>query len=94
MPGRSITSIMPSVTIGLRQALDDVIPPGIGAAGVFEGDEVGGQGGADLDQRGQAEDAVAGAVRRHQDAVQIGVFGDPFQLGDARRRRPGRGRRC
>ena len=38
---------------------------------------------AHLHQRGQAEQAVAGAVRRHQDAVQVGVFGDPLQLGDA-----------
>ena len=38
---------------------------------------------ADLHQRGQAEQAVAGAVRRHQDAVQVGVLGDPLQLGDA-----------
>ena len=50
---------------------------------VLEGDVVVRQGGADLDQRGQAEQAVAGAVRRHQDAVQVGVLGDPLQLGDA-----------
>ena len=51
--------------------------------GILEGDVVVRQRGADLHQGGQAEQAVAGAVRRHQDAVQVGVFGDPLQLGDA-----------
>ena len=50
---------------------------------IFEGDVVVRQRRRDLHQRGQAEQAVAGAVRRDQDAVQVGIFGDPFQLGDA-----------
>jgi Ca2+-binding RTX toxin-like protein len=67
----------------LGQAFDDVVPPGVGATRVFEGYVVGGQRGADLDQGGEAEDAVAGAVRGHQDAVQVGVLGDPFQFRNA-----------
>ena len=58
---------------------------------VLEADVVRRQGGADLHQRRQADQAVEDAVRRHQDAVQVGVFGDPFQLGDpadVRRVRP------
>ena len=50
---------------------------------VLEGDVVVRQGGADLHQRRQAEEAIADAVRGHQDAVQVGVLGDPLQLGDA-----------
>ena len=65
------------------QAVDDVVPPGGITRGVFEGYEIAGQRGADLDQGGEAEQAVAGAVRGHHDAVQVGVLGDPFQLGDA-----------
>ena len=65
------------------QALDDVVPPGRVADRVLEGDEVVRQGGRDLDQRRQAEQAVADAMRGHQDAVQVGVLGDPLQLGDA-----------
>ena len=74
---------MLSLTIGRRQAGDDVVPPGVGGARILEGDVVGGQRGADIDQRAEAEQAVGGAVRRHQDPVQVGVLGDPFQLGDA-----------
>jgi hypothetical protein len=31
----------------------------------------------------RTEQAVGGAVRRDGDAVQVGVLGDPLQLGDA-----------
>src|SRR5207302_8740157 len=61
----------------------DVRPPARFANRVFEGDEVLRQRRAHLHQGGQAEQAVTGAVRRHEDAVQVGIFGDPLQLGDA-----------
>ena len=32
---------------------------------------------------GQPEEAVDDAVGGHEDAVQVGVFGDPFEFGDA-----------
>ena len=67
----------------IGQAVDDLVPPVWTADRIFEGDVVLRQGGRDLDQGGQAEQSIAGAVRRHQDAVQIGVLGDPFELGDA-----------
>jgi hypothetical protein len=51
--------------------------------GYFEGDVVIRQGGADLNQRGQAQQPVARAMWRHQDAVDVGVLGDPLQFGDA-----------
>lgn len=42
-----------------------------------------GKRGGDLHQCREAEQAVAGAVRRNENAMQVGVFGDPFQLGKA-----------
>ncbi len=67
----------------LRQPLDDLVPPGIGGARIFEGDIIRRQSGADIDERAEPEQAVGGAVRRHQDRMHMGVLGDPFQLGDA-----------
>lgn len=49
------------------------------------------QGGADVDQRTQAEQAIGGAVRGHQDRVHVGVLCNPLELGhaaDVRRVRP------
>ncbi len=65
------------------KALGDVVPEGLEAGRVFEGDQVVRHGGADLDQRGEAENAVGSAVRRHGDAVQVRVLGHPLQLGEA-----------
>ena len=35
-----------------------------------------------MNQRGQTKQAVAGAVRGHQDAVQVGVLSYPFEFGN------------
>ena len=67
----------------VRQPVEDVIPPGGLADRVLEGDVVARQGGADLDERGETEESVGGPVRRHQEAVQVRVFGHPFQLGQS-----------
>src|SRR6516164_9754370 len=56
----------------LRQAVDDVVPPGGIADRIFEGNEIVRQGRRDLDQRGETEEAVAGAVRRDHDTVEVG----------------------
>ena len=65
------------------EAFGDVVPEGFEAGRVFEGDEVVGHRRGHLDQRRKTKDAVGGAVRGDGDAVQVGVFGDPFHLGDA-----------
>jgi hypothetical protein len=33
---------------------------------------------ADLDERGKAQHTIGGAMKRDQNAVQIGIFSDPF----------------
>jgi len=66
---------------GVRQPVDDVVPPSGLADRVLEGDVVARQGGTDLDERGEPEEAIGSPVRRHQEAVQVRVFGHPFQLG-------------
>ena len=38
---------------------------------------------ATWDVGGQPEEAVDDAVGGHEDAVQVGVFGDPLEFGDA-----------
>ncbi len=83
MPGRSHTVDHAVLHDRLGQPLDDVVPPGRIADRIFEGDEVVRQGRADLNEGRKARKAVRGAVRGDQDAVQVGIFGNPFQLGDA-----------
>jgi len=41
------------------------------------------QGRRHMNVGGQADQAVEDTVRGDQDAVNISVFGDPFELGDA-----------
>ena len=67
----------------LRQSDDDFLPPRIGRGGILEGNEVGRQGGAHIDQRPEAEEPVGRAVRRHHDRMHVSVLGDPFEFGDA-----------
>src|ERR1700733_10014103 len=65
------------------QAIHDVIPPFGLALGVFESNVVLRQGRAHVYLRSDAEEAVENSVRSYQDSVEIGVLGDPFQLGDS-----------
>ena len=67
----------------IRQAFDDVVPPLRLAERVLEGDVVLRQRGGHVHVGGEADEAIEDSVRRDRDAVNVGVFGDPFQFGDA-----------
>src|SRR5579863_1343612 len=64
------------------QPVDDVVPPGRVTNRVLESDVICGQRCTNLDEGGQAEEAVARTVGRHEHPVEVGVLGDPFQFGD------------
>src|SRR5690348_18139363 len=67
----------------IGQTFDDVVPPLGLAVRVFERDVVLRQGRGHMNVSGETDQAVENAVRGNQNAVNIGVFGDPLELGDA-----------
>ena len=67
----------------IRQAFDDVVPPLGLAEWILERDVVLRQGGGHVNVGGETDQPVEDAVRRNEDAVQVGVFRDPFQFRDA-----------
>ena len=76
----------------IGQASDNIVPPLRPSHRVFERDEILRQRGAHLDQRGQPEQPVASAVRRHQYPVQIRRIRRSTSARQCRRRRRDRGR--
>src|SRR4029079_18890474 len=59
------------------------MPPRFVRAGIFEGYEIVRQGRADLNERSKAEDSVGSAMGSDEYAMEIGIFGNPFQFGYA-----------
>ena len=67
----------------VRQTFDDVIPPIRPAQGIFKSDIVLRHGRPHMDLCGDSEQSVEDSMRGNQDAVKIGVFGDPLHFRDS-----------
>src|ERR1051326_8900168 len=65
------------------QAFDNVVPPIRLAEWVLERNIILRQGDGHMDVSREADQAIEDAVRRHRDAVDVCVFGDPLKFGDA-----------
>ncbi len=68
---------------GVGEAVDNLIPPVWLANGIFERDVVLRQRGGQVHMGGEADEAVEDAVRSDQDAVEVGIFGDPLSFRES-----------
>ena len=73
----------PFIDDRIREPFDNPIPPIGLPIRVLESDVVLRQCGCHVNMRGKADQPVEDPVRSYGDAVDIGIFRDPFEFGNA-----------